>query len=87
LFVLKNGGVRAKSFKKSEIVGSSSTFSNSFEVCCEVRLEPDIEYTIFVSTFKPEEEAQFTLSAFCRHNFALRELENVKLPQLLELAG
>eukprot|EP00455_Lapot_gusevi_P037509 TRINITY_DN4201_c0_g3_i1.p1 TRINITY_DN4201_c0_g3~~TRINITY_DN4201_c0_g3_i1.p1 ORF type:complete len:226 (-),score=51.33 TRINITY_DN4201_c0_g3_i1:31-708(-) len=60
---------RVSIMKNSEIVGSGSAkYVNTREVSLEVQLQPEKVYTVFVSTFRPGEEANFVLTAYCRNN-------------------
>lgn len=74
LLVLSKNGNRAHDVKKSELVAGNAKCRNSREICAEVSLEAGKTYTVFVSTYNPNEESTFTLSAYCRHPVALEEL-------------
>jgi hypothetical protein len=74
VFIVNNGGRRCRSFSRKEVVSSSGSYCRHIEVSCEARLSPDTLYTVFVSTYAPNEEARFTLRAFCRHEFTLQPL-------------
>lgn len=74
LLVLKKNGLRAHEIKKSELVAGNTKCRNSREICAEVSLEPGVTYTIFVSTYNPNEESTFTLSAYCRYPVSMEQL-------------
>ena len=74
LLVLKKNGCRAHEVKKSELVAGNTKCRNSREICAEVNLEPGVVYTVFVSTYNPNEESTFTLSAYCRYPVSLELL-------------
>lgn len=74
LLVLTKNGMRAHDIKKSELVAGNAKCRNSREICAEVSLEAGKTYTVFVSTYNPNEESTFTLAAYCRHPVALEEL-------------
>jgi hypothetical protein len=74
LLVLKKNGLRAHEIKKSELVAGNTKCRNSREICAEVSLEAGKVYTIFVSTYEPNQESTFTLSAYCRYPVALEPI-------------
>jgi hypothetical protein len=74
LLLVDKKGKRCKVIKKNELIAGDITYKNAREISLEVAIQPNLSYTLFVSTFKPGEESKFELNIYCRQPILLSTL-------------
>ncbi|KAJ3443723.1 calpain [Anaeramoeba flamelloides] len=63
IYIVKKEGKKLKNLYVGEKIGTSGNYISYRSVSCEITLDPyEYPYTIFVSTYKPGEEAKFWLT-------------------------
>ncbi|KAJ6250206.1 calpain [Anaeramoeba flamelloides] len=63
IYLVKKEGKKMKNLYVGEKIATSGNYTSYRSVSCEIDLDPyDYPYTIFVSTFRPGEEAKFWLT-------------------------
>ncbi|KAJ6242858.1 calpain-15 [Anaeramoeba flamelloides] len=76
VWLIKNGGKRVKRLYVGQKVATSGNYVAYKTVVCQVKLEPLNEpYTVFISTFKQGEEADFTISVKSDQKIKFEELK------------
>ena len=76
LLVLTKDGLRVAKIRKREVCGGELTFVSKREISVEVKLQPNVTYTVFACTLKAGVETPFTLTAYCRDPFAMAQIPN-----------
>ncbi|KAJ3432911.1 calpain-15 [Anaeramoeba flamelloides] len=77
VWIVKNGGKRVKRLYAGQTVSTSGNYVAYKTVICHTQLEPLNEpYTVFISTFKPGEEADFSISVTTDNPIKFEELKS-----------